>query len=135
MKIRIPPVNESPDDADVHFLDDRINQYNFETTGITDGRIFSFFVRDELGDIIAGLYGWTWGGTCAVRYLWVRADHRKRGYGTALMEAVEREALVRGCTQIVLSTHASRRRGSMSGWVSRLSVRISITPVAIGSTT
>ena len=106
MKIRIPPVNESPDDADVHFLDDRINQYNFETTGITDGRIFSFFVRDELGDIIAGLYGWTWGGTCAVRYLWVRADHRKRGYGTALMEAVEREALVRGCTQIVLSTHS-----------------------------
>lgn len=38
MKIRIPPVNESPDDADVHFLDDRINQYNFETTGINDGR-------------------------------------------------------------------------------------------------
>jgi len=97
MKIRIPPVNESPDDADVHFLDDRINQYNFETTGINDGRIISFFVRDELGDIIAGLYGWTWGGTCAVRYLWVRADHRKRGYGTALMEAAEREALVRGC--------------------------------------
>jgi GNAT superfamily N-acetyltransferase len=106
MKIRIPPVNESPDDADVHFLDDRINQYNFETTGITDGRIISFFVRDESGDIIAGLYGWTWGGTCAVRYLWVRADHRKRGCGTALMEAAEREAHVRGCTQIVLSTHS-----------------------------
>jgi hypothetical protein len=67
MKIRIPPVNESPDDADVHFLDDQINQYNFETTGIIDGRIISFFVRDESGDIIAGLYGWTWGGTCAVR--------------------------------------------------------------------
>jgi hypothetical protein len=47
MKIRIPPVNESPDDTDVHFLDDRINQYNFETTGITDGRLISFFVRDE----------------------------------------------------------------------------------------
>ena len=67
MKIGIPPVNESPDDSDVHFLDDRINEYNVETTGITDGSIVSFFVRDELGDIIAGLYGWTWGGTCAVQ--------------------------------------------------------------------
>jgi len=47
MKIRIPPVNESPDDTDVHFLDDRINQYNFETTEITDARLISFFVRDE----------------------------------------------------------------------------------------
>jgi GNAT superfamily N-acetyltransferase len=106
MKIEIPPANENPDDADVRLLDDSINEYNFETTGITDARIVSFFVRDERGDIIAGLYGWTWGGTCAVRYLWVRADHRKRGYGTALMEAVEREALARGCTQIVLSTHS-----------------------------
>ena len=106
MEIGIPPVNETPDDADVRFLDDRINAYNFETTGITDGRIVSFFVRDERGDIIAGLYGWTWGGTCAVRYLWVRAGHRKRGYGTALMESAEREALVRGCTQIMLSTHS-----------------------------
>lgn len=106
MEIGIPPVNETPDDADVRFLDDRINEYNFETTGITDGRIVSFFVRDERGDIIAGLYGWTWGGTCAVRSLWVRAEHRKGGYGTTLMEAAEREALARGCTRIVLSTHS-----------------------------
>jgi GNAT superfamily N-acetyltransferase len=106
MKTEIPLVEENPDDADVRLLDDRINEYNFETTGITDGRIVSFFVRDERRDIIAGLYGWTWGGTCAVRYLWVRADHRKHGYGTALMEAAEREALARGCTQIVLSTHS-----------------------------
>ena len=27
------------------FSMDRINEYNFETTGITDGRIVSFFVR------------------------------------------------------------------------------------------
>ena len=106
MTIGIPPVDESPDDADVHFLEDRINEYNVETTGITDGRVVSFFIRDERGDIIAGLYGWTWGGTCEVRYLWVRADHRKLGYGKSLMEAAEREALARGCTQIVLDTHS-----------------------------
>jgi len=66
----LPPqrrVNESPDDADVHLLDDQMNEYNVETTGINDARIVSFFVRDERGDIIAGLYGCTWGGICAVR--------------------------------------------------------------------
>jgi GNAT superfamily N-acetyltransferase len=26
---------------------------------------------------------------CGARYLWLRADHRKRGYATALMEAAE----------------------------------------------
>jgi GNAT superfamily N-acetyltransferase len=41
-----------------------------------------------------------------VRYLWVRADHRKGGYGTTLMKAAEREALARACTRIVLSTHS-----------------------------
>jgi ribosomal protein S18 acetylase RimI-like enzyme len=41
-----------------------------------------------------------------VRYLWVRGGHRKRAYGTVLMEAAQREARVRGCTQIVLSAHS-----------------------------
>jgi ribosomal protein S18 acetylase RimI-like enzyme len=106
MKIELPASDENPADADVHFLDDRINEYNFETTGITDGRIISYLVRDDMGAIIAGLYGWTWGGTCEVRYLWVRGDLRKRGYGTALMTAAEREATARGCSQMVLDTHS-----------------------------
>ena len=104
MKIGVLPFNENPDDADIRFLDDRINEYNVEATGITDGRVVSLFVRDGHGEIIAGLYGWTWGGTCEVRYLWVRADQRKLGYGKTLMEAAECEALARGCTQMVLDT-------------------------------
>jgi ribosomal protein S18 acetylase RimI-like enzyme len=105
VKIDIPAVEENPSDGDVHFLEDRINEYNFETTGIRDGRVASFFLRDESAAIVAGLYGWTWGGCCEVRYLWVREDYRKRGYGKALMLAAEREAAARGCTQLVLDTH------------------------------
>jgi putative heme degradation protein len=40
-----------------HFLEDHINEYNVNTTKIGDGRIMSFFLRDERGNIIAGLYG------------------------------------------------------------------------------
>ena len=35
MKIDIPLVNENPSDADLRFLEDRINEYNVETTGIS----------------------------------------------------------------------------------------------------
>lgn len=30
-----PLVNENPSDSDLHFLEDRINEYNVETTGIS----------------------------------------------------------------------------------------------------
>jgi ribosomal protein S18 acetylase RimI-like enzyme len=106
MSIDIPEVDENPRDADVHVLEDQINRYNVQTTGITDGRIISFFLRDERAQMIAGLYGWTWGGACEIRYLWVSEAFRKHGYGKELMAAAEREALVRGCNQIVLDTHS-----------------------------
>ena len=73
---------------------------------MTDGRILSFFVRDEKTEIVAGLYGWTWGRACEIRYLWVREDRRKRGYGKALMAAAEGEAILRGCALIALDTHS-----------------------------
>jgi ribosomal protein S18 acetylase RimI-like enzyme len=111
MNLEIPPVNENPSDADVHFLEDRINEYNVAATGIGDGRVISLLVRDEGGSIIAGLYGWSWGGACEIRYLWVREDFRKRGYGKALMESAEREAVARGCSLIVLDTHSFQEPG------------------------
>lgn len=37
MDIKIPPADENPSEADVHFLEDNINQYNVETTKIGDG--------------------------------------------------------------------------------------------------
>ena len=106
MDMTISPVDENPSDAHVRFLEDCINQYNVETTKIGDGRIMSYLLRDERADIVGGLYGWTWSGTCEIRYLWVREDFRKRGFGKALMEAAEREAIARGCNQIVLDTHS-----------------------------
>ena len=92
--------------ADVEFLEHRINEYNFATTGITDGQTLALFERDAEGQILAGLYGWTWGGTCEVRFLWVAGDSRGKGRGRSLLAAAEAEAARRGCRQIVLSTHS-----------------------------
>jgi GNAT superfamily N-acetyltransferase len=99
-------VDANPAAEDVAFLDDRINEFNFAATQIYDGRALASFVRDANGQIIAGIYGWTWGGCGYIDKLWVQADARGQGYGTRLLEVFEREALGRGCFQLLLSTHS-----------------------------
>jgi len=98
-------VDEHPSPQDVQFLEDRIIEYNVAQTGFDDGKVLSIWLRDERGGIVAGIYGWTWGGCCEIRYLWVHADLRGRGCGTKLLQAAEREAVARGCDQMILDTH------------------------------
>ena len=76
-----------------------------QATGIGDGALFGVFLRGPDARVIGGAYGWTWGGTCYVRHLFVPADMRGQGHGTRLMRAVEQEAMARGCEQMVLETH------------------------------
>jgi GNAT superfamily N-acetyltransferase len=94
-----------PSREDVRLLDDRLYEFNVQSTGITDGKLLALFLRDKHGAVVGGIYGWTWGATCYVRYLFVPAEMRKQGHGSSLMHAVEAEARARGCGQIVLQTH------------------------------
>ncbi len=95
-----------PDRQDIQFLDDRIYEFNVEQTGIADGQELAIFLRDGRDNIIAGLYGWTWGECCEIRTLWLHKQWRKIGLGTYLMATAEAEARARGAKQIVLSTHS-----------------------------
>ena len=102
-------VEAHPAPQDVQFLEDQINAYNVASTGIGgegDDILLAVFLRDDDGAVIAGVYGWTWGGCCEIRYLWVHADRRGQGYGRSLLAAAEREAVRRGCQQVVLDTHS-----------------------------
>jgi len=94
-----------PNPEDVRRLDERLYAFNVQTTGITDGKLLALFLRDKDGAAVGGIYGWTWGATCYVRYLFVPAEMRKQRHGSDLMHAVEAEARARGCRQIVLQTH------------------------------
>ncbi len=99
-------IETNPNREDVQFLDDRLTEFNFETTGIYDGIELAIFFRSETGEIRAGLYGWTWGGTCEIAFLWVHRELRGQGWGSRLLRAAEDEARARGCTQVVLDTHS-----------------------------
>jgi ribosomal protein S18 acetylase RimI-like enzyme len=95
------PADPTPDD--VQYLEDRIYEFNSGATDLADGELLGFFVRDR-ERIVAGICGNTWGGTCELRQFWVDESQRRRGLGTRLFLAAEREARRRGCTQIVLMT-------------------------------
>jgi GNAT superfamily N-acetyltransferase len=98
-------VVDRADPAAVRRLSDALSSFNAAATGIDDGRELFAELRDDAGELYAGVHGWTWAGTCWIELLWVRDDKRGRGIGTALMVAVEAEARTRGCSQIALMTH------------------------------
>jgi GNAT superfamily N-acetyltransferase len=97
----LSPIEPTPED--VQYLEDRLYEFNSTATGIADGEMLAFLVRERAG-IVAGICGNTWGGTCELRQFWVDESRRHRGLGTRLLEAAEREARRRGCTQMVLMT-------------------------------
>jgi GNAT superfamily N-acetyltransferase len=98
-------VETEPAVEDVRVLEDGLTDFNAEATGILDAAWLAIFLRGDDGAALGGAYGWTWGGTCHLRYLFLPASLRGRGQGTALMRAVEEEARARGCTQMFLETH------------------------------
>lgn len=86
-------------------LRDEIGRFNLETTGIAEFHELLRADYDDNGDLLAGVYGWSWGGTCWIEALWVRKDVRRRGVGSRLLAAAEEEARRHGCEQLALDTH------------------------------
>ncbi|MGD9704334.1 MAG: GNAT family N-acetyltransferase [Acidimicrobiia bacterium] len=104
-------ITDQHDDEVVAFLRDRIIAFNAATTGFDDGRSLTGLVKDEAGEIVAGLDGFTWGGYAKVEWLWVSEEHRGEGLGRRLMEAAEREAASRGCHLVRVDTHTFQAPG------------------------
>jgi len=94
----------APTPDEVQYLEDRIYEFNSAKTGLTDGEWLALFVRDETGQIVAGISGAVWGACLEIRQFWVEESRRSQGLGTRLLEAAEQEGRTRGCTQVVLMT-------------------------------
>ena len=98
-------VEEDPRPEDVRFLEESLHRFNVEATGIADGGFLGVFLRAADDAPVAGAFGWTWGGTCYLRHVYVSEGLRRQGHGTTLLKAVEAQARSCGCRQIMLETH------------------------------
>lgn len=95
-----------PSSEELQFLEDRLYEFNSAQIGQDDGKLFAIFIRNDQQEIVAGVSGWTWAKACEIRALWVHSSWRGQGYGRGLLESAEKEARVRGCTVILLSSHS-----------------------------
>jgi len=86
-------------------LIDEINEFNLKATGIAQFHEMLIVESGDDGELVAGVYGWCWGGTCWIEALWVREDMRRRGVGSRLLAAAEKDARRHGCAQVALDTH------------------------------
>lgn len=99
-------IETNPSENDLQFLEDQINQYNVYTTSYEDYQPLAVFVRNDQDRMIAGLSGYTWGGCCEIKFLWVHPDYRQCGYGRQLLQTTETEARQRRCHLIVVDTYS-----------------------------
>jgi GNAT superfamily N-acetyltransferase len=111
-------------DAVAGLLSDRLYAFDVEATGLADGQRFAFPARDDDGtswpgsSAGPGAVAASWTRACLpirsragmelgdTPWLWVRADRRGRGLGTALLDRAEEVARSAGCDQVVLATHS-----------------------------
>lgn len=99
-------VEEHPSHDDLAFLEQRIIDYNYGQARASDGRGLACFLRDEQGQIVAGVSGYTWAGMAELEFLWVADSLRGQGIGAQLLAAVEAEARQRGCALVITSTYS-----------------------------
>jgi GNAT superfamily N-acetyltransferase len=92
------------------FIVESLDKHNMAITGLREFFPVNFVVREERGEIVAGVLGHLWGGWLQVNVLWVAEDARGRGYGTRLMESAESYARSKGAIGATLETHSFQAR-------------------------
>ena len=86
-------------------LADRIYEFNAYAIDRFDAKTLGAAIRDESGEIVAAISGYTWAGSCQITYLWVTAEQRRNGLGRTLLAGAEAEAVRRGC-EVIRPVHA-----------------------------
>lgn len=64
----------------------------------------SFCIKDEQGEMIAGVVVIRKGKFIDLQYLWVQEEHRKEGLGSHILNEVEKRAKEKGATRVSIET-------------------------------
>ena len=79
-------------------------EYNLARIEDKDPRSLGVYLKDEHGEIIAGLTGTTHGNWLSIKYLWVSEKLRGEGIGSKILKKAEDVARERGCKYVFLDT-------------------------------
>ncbi|WP_323738759.1 GNAT family N-acetyltransferase [Candidatus Trichorickettsia mobilis] len=81
-----------------------LKAYNKSKIGSYSRENFVLFVKNQYEDIIAGMRGDILGELCGLHLLWVDQEHRLKGIGKNIINALEEYALSKKCKIIQLDT-------------------------------
>lgn len=74
------------------------------------GKSVHVFLRDQEGRVVGGTTANVFGGWVYISLLWVEESLRNRGYGTELIDRLEREAMGLGCRWAHVDTYSFEAR-------------------------
>jgi GNAT superfamily N-acetyltransferase len=95
-----------PSEALLRFVSDNLSGVSLARTGVSEGHLVGFFLKNTRGEWLGGLMGHIWGGWLHVRFLWVTEALRGKGHGSRLMDAAEALAVERRAFGATLETHS-----------------------------
>ncbi|MCB8984743.1 MAG: GNAT family N-acetyltransferase [Ardenticatenaceae bacterium] len=97
-------LEEAAANQDKQIIHEGLLAYNVAHFGYADIRQLNLFIRDEAGQIVGGLLGYTYWDFLSVDILWLHEAVRGQGYGSRLLRMAEEEAVTRGCHQVHVDT-------------------------------
>lgn len=66
---------------------------------------------DDIGELLAGISGWTWQQAAGIGMTWVRADQRGTGIGSQLISRFEHAAAERGARRVFVTSFTFQAPG------------------------
>jgi GNAT superfamily N-acetyltransferase len=108
-------IEEHPSEDDLRQLVDGVRSYNVSLTGHERPRAVASILRDQGGNIVGGAHGELWGASVHIAAMWVAESHRGKGYGSALLTAVEDYASNHGHLLSYLETTSFQARPFYEG--------------------
>lgn len=89
---------------DEEFIFQGLLEYNLARIEDKNPKDIGIYLRNEKGEITAGLTGDTHGNWLSVKFLWVSEELRHSGIGSKILAQAEEEAKRRGCKYCFLDT-------------------------------
>jgi len=96
-------VDYDPSQADNAVVSEGIIAFNAHILGERDKK-FSIFLKNDSGIVFGGIQAFLDSESVYIDTLWVEERLQKKGYGTKLLEAVEREAIKNGCKYLTVDS-------------------------------
>lgn len=86
-------------------IENALYDHTRHAIGRSDAKGLGFVVEDEAGRFVGVAAGFSWGGICDLKQMWVDEAYRGRGYARALLNAFVAEAARRGVRRIWVASH------------------------------